>query len=67
MTNLKNWWSNLDLASTEFPHGGVEGSRVHSGFYKSYMELHERIINALLKIPPHVRILITGHSRGIRN
>eukprot|EP01080_Neovahlkampfia_damariscottae_P004640 gene4640-8213_t len=64
MTNLRNWWSNLNVQSMPFPHGNIEGSRVHAGFYTSYLELHTRILAALSKAPEDVRILITGHSRG---
>jgi hypothetical protein len=55
----------LNAISMVFPHGNTEGSRVHAGFYTSYLEIHHRILSALLKAPSRLPILITGHSRGI--
>tara|TARA_R110002072_G_scaffold31466_4_gene96944 strand:- start:15467 stop:16279 length:813 start_codon:yes stop_codon:yes gene_type:complete len=56
--NLRDWWTNVRVATTEWPPGGL----VHEGFARALGKVWDQIATALdaLQVPT----LVTGHSLG---
>ena len=63
--SIKNWIDDLDFIFTDYP--GCAGCRVHEGFYHTYLEIRDTILNSariLFAKYPTSKKLVTGHSLG---
>ncbi|CAO3617678.1 unnamed protein product [Cunninghamella blakesleeana] len=57
----------VDLNALYKDYPPVKGAKVHSGFYKSYIDVQNKVlttIQSLLKKYPDYRVDVTGHSLG---
>jgi len=65
LTDVVNWAKNFQFTKTNYP--GVNGAKVHSGFFSEYSSAKDLSLNAIrkaLSLCPGCRIIVSGHSLG---
>ncbi|KAF2814910.1 alpha/beta-hydrolase [Mytilinidion resinicola] len=63
--SIKNWIANLDM--TQIPTDICTGCKVHQGFWDSWTEARDGVLNAIKSAAasnPSYKIVVVGHSLG---
>eukprot|EP00899_Mesostigma_viride_P015970 jgi/Mesvir1/24374/Mv11045-RA.1 len=68
-SSLANWLKDVQFAKLDFGYPGLQGARVHHGFFAAYNNtiLRPRILDAVTRLQaeaPDYTILVVGHSLG---
>jgi len=65
--SIANWIANLNLFKLDYDYPGVNGARVHGGFYDCAQSLFndaQAELRALFRDKPGYKLIVTGHSQG---
>ncbi|KAI9029627.1 Lipadyou-2 [Phycomyces nitens] len=64
-SSIPNFIDDFDFSAQDYPP--VTGTKIHTGFYKTYLEVQKHVLSVMMKeitAHPRYHVVVSGHSLG---